>query len=188
MLLHGAGGRGCPNGRKSKSALFHLVFPSRHLRRNLSLCFIAKLLGKMQMVTGPWQEEMQLQQLVHLLPLMKPSILSQNLQRVQSLQGQPEKEQQKVLPELDEQACYLCYSLLTLANVVVVTNPGSSTEQEHLQQLCIQLQQHISTSIREDPRLMYRTELKDLAAQTYVKWQELLPRTWLQGMPQQGPR
>ncbi|KAJ6653214.1 hypothetical protein lerEdw1_010000 [Lerista edwardsae] len=70
----------------------------RHLRRNLSLCFIAKLLGKMQMVT--WQEEIQLQQLGHLLPLMKPAVLQRGLQLVQNLQG---KEPQEGLPELDEQ-------------------------------------------------------------------------------------
>lgn len=34
---------------------------------------------------------------------------------------------------------------------------------------------------------MYRTELKNLAAQTYVKWQGLLPQTWLQQTPQQVP-
>lgn len=45
----------------------------------------------------------QLQKLVHLLPLMKLAILRQGLQRVQSLQGQPEKEQQQVLPALDKQ-------------------------------------------------------------------------------------
>ncbi|KAL8174016.1 UNVERIFIED_CONTAM: hypothetical protein K2H54_036690 [Gekko kuhli] len=83
---------------------------------------------------------------------------------------------------LSLQACYLCYSLLTLASVVVGTQVMPSSKQGPLQNLCIQLQQHIGASIREDPCIMYRTELKNLVAQTYVKWQELLSQSWLQPM------
>ncbi|XP_054853216.1 protein FAM178B [Eublepharis macularius] len=151
----------------------------RRLRRNLSLCFIIKLLGKMNMATSPWQEEIQLQQLGHLLPLMKPTFLKQGLQKLPK--HQDGKEQQEALAELDQEACYLCYSLLILANVVVGTQAMPSSNQGPLQHLCAQLQQHISASIREDPSIMYRTELKNLVAQTYVKWQELLSRRWLQG-------
>uniref|UniRef100_A0ACB8EYY3 Uncharacterized protein n=1 Tax=Sphaerodactylus townsendi TaxID=933632 RepID=A0ACB8EYY3_9SAUR len=77
-------------------------------------------------------------------------------------------------------ACYLCYSLLTLASVVVGTQAVPWSKQGPLQHLCIQLQQHIDANIREDPCLIYRTELKNLVAQTYVKWQELLSANWLQ--------
>ncbi|XP_062995539.1 protein FAM178B [Elgaria multicarinata webbii] len=158
----------------------------RQLRRKLSLCFIAKLLGKMQTATSPWQEEIQLQQLGHLLPLMKPALLKRGLQQEQRFPEQPERDQQEALSELDQEACYLCYSLLTLANVVVGTEAVPSREQGHLRHLCIQLQQHISTSVREHPCFMYRTELKDLAAQIYIKWQELLSRGWLNLSPWQG--
>ncbi|XP_063167175.1 protein FAM178B [Candoia aspera] len=152
----------------------------RQLRRNLSLCFIMKLLGKMPMVTNSWQEEIQLKQLCNLLPLMKPRCLKQALQKAQKLQEEPAKGQQEALTDLDHEACYLCYNLLVLANMVVGTKHVSPREWGHLQQLCIQLQQHISSSIREDPSLIYRTMLKNLAAQTYIKWQELLPLGWLQ--------
>ncbi|XP_061449067.1 protein FAM178B isoform X2 [Rhineura floridana] len=155
----------------------------RQLRRNLSLCFITKLLGKMQVAMSPWQEEIQLQQLVHLLPLMKPAFLKQGLQQEQRLREQPGRDQQEALAELDLEACYLCYSLLILANVIVGTTAVPLRDQEHLQQLSTQLQRHISASIREDPCLMYRTELKDLAAQTFVKWEELLSRGWLKITP-----
>ncbi|XP_034974752.2 protein FAM178B [Zootoca vivipara] len=155
----------------------------RQLRRNLSLCFITKLLGKMQTAMS---SKTQLQQLVHLLPLMKPALLKQGLQQDQRLQVQPGKNHQEVLAELDLEACYLCYSLLTLANVVVGTTAVPLRDQRHLQQLCIQLQQHISTGIREDAGLMYRTELKDLAAQTFVKWEELHSRGWLKITSLQG--
>uniref|UniRef100_A0A670J7T7 Family with sequence similarity 178 member B n=1 Tax=Podarcis muralis TaxID=64176 RepID=A0A670J7T7_PODMU len=127
----------------------------RQLRRNLSLCFITKLLGKMQTAVSN-----ELQELVHLLPLMKPALLKQGLQQDQRLQVQPGKNQQEVLAELDLE--------------------------RHLQQLCIQLQQHITTGIREDVGLMYRTELKDLAAQTFLKWEELHSRGWLKRTSLQG--
>lgn len=42
-----------------KQAQNLLAFSHRHLRRNLSLGFITKLLGKMQMVMAPWQGEVQ---------------------------------------------------------------------------------------------------------------------------------
>uniref|UniRef100_A0A8D2JC72 Protein FAM178B n=1 Tax=Varanus komodoensis TaxID=61221 RepID=A0A8D2JC72_VARKO len=84
------------------------------------------------------------------------------------------------------QAYYFCYSLLTLANVVVGTEAVPLRQQGHLQQLCALLQQHVSAGIREDPCLMYRTELKDLAAKTYIKWQELLSQGWLHSCPQQS--
>ncbi|XP_053257534.1 protein FAM178B isoform X3 [Podarcis raffonei] len=153
----------------------------RQLRRNLSLCFITKLLGKMQTAVSN-----ELQQLVHLLPLMKPALLKQGLQQDQRLQVQPGKNQQEALAELDLEACYLCHSLLTLANVVVGTTAVPLRDQRHLQQLCIQLQQHITSSIREDAGLMYRTELKDLAAQTFLKWEELHSRGWLKITSLQG--
>lgn len=38
----------------------------------------------------------------------------------------------------------------------------------------MQLDRHISTHIRESPKAMYRTKLKDLATQTYIRWQDLL--------------
>ncbi|XP_042331933.1 protein FAM178B [Sceloporus undulatus] len=151
----------------------------RQLRRNLSLCFITKLLGKTGMARSHWQEENQLQQLGHLLPLMKPASLKQGLQKKLILPEQQEKGQTKVLAELDLEACYLCYSLLTLANVVVGTKAVPSRQQRHLIHLCNQLQKHISSTIREDSCLMYRVELKNLASQTYIKWQECLSRGWL---------
>ncbi|XP_060107818.1 protein FAM178B [Heteronotia binoei] len=161
-------------------AIVHLIPDTtdrgRQLRRNLSLSFITKLLGKMHMATSPWQEEIQLQKLGDLLPLMKPAFLKNMLQAQQN-----GNEQQKALAELDQEACYLCYSLLTLAGVVVGTQAMPLSKQGPLQHLCVQLQQHIGASIRDDRFIMYRTELKNLVAQTYIKWQELLCQNWLQG-------
>eukprot|EP00062_Callorhinchus_milii_P026475 gi/632988622/ref/XP_007883212.1/ PREDICTED: protein FAM178A-like [Callorhinchus milii] len=49
--------------------------------------------------------------------------------------------------------------------------------QNHLIQLCTQIEKHIKCDIREDPKLLYRSKVKDLEARTYVKWQELLQRS-----------
>uniref|UniRef100_A0A8C5RUA3 Protein FAM178B n=1 Tax=Laticauda laticaudata TaxID=8630 RepID=A0A8C5RUA3_LATLA len=111
---------------------------------------------------------------------MRPACLKQGLEKTQKLQKEPAQNQQKMLSALDHEACYLCYNLLVLANVVVGTKPASPREQGHLQQLCLQVQRHISSSLREDPAFLYRTNLKNLAAQTYVKWQELLSQSWFQ--------
>uniref|UniRef100_A0A8C6ZGS5 Uncharacterized protein n=1 Tax=Nothoprocta perdicaria TaxID=30464 RepID=A0A8C6ZGS5_NOTPE len=44
-----------------------------------------------------------------------------------------------------------------------------------LQQLCAQLDRQLGAGLREGAGLLFRTQLKVLAALTYVKWQELLP-------------
>lgn len=51
----------------------------------------------------------------------------------------------------------------------------------------MQLDRHIGTHIRESPQAMHRTKLKDLAAQTYVRWQELLAHCQPQVVPPAAP-
>lgn len=60
--------------------------------------------------------------------------------------------------------------------------------QGELQLLCMQLDRHISTHIRESPQAMHRTRLKDLAAQTYICWQDLLAHCQPQVAPPLAPR
>lgn len=59
--------------------------------------------------------------------------------------------------------------------------------QGELQLLCVQLDRHINTHIRESPQAMYRTTLKDLAAQTHIRWQELLAHCQPQVVPPPQP-
>lgn len=59
--------------------------------------------------------------------------------------------------------------------------------QGELQLLCTQLDRHINTHIRESPQAMHRTTLKDLAAQTYIRWQELLAHCQPQVVPPPHP-
>ncbi|XP_037057713.1 protein FAM178B-like isoform X2 [Peromyscus leucopus] len=77
--------------------------------------------------------------------------------------------------------CYLCHSLLTLAGVVVSSQDITPDQWGELQLLCMQLDRHISTHIRESPQAMHRTKLKDLATQTYIRWQDLLAHCQPQG-------
>ncbi|XP_032207851.1 protein FAM178B isoform X7 [Mustela erminea] len=158
---------------------------SRQLRSQLSLLVIAQMLDQQE--TLPlWQEKAQLFLLSQLLSLMRPSSLRQHLGSVTLPPGQ--EQQPKASAELDHKACYLCHSLLTLAGVVVSCQDITPDQWGELQLLCMQLDRHISTHIRESPQAMHRTRLKDLAAQTYIRWQELLAHCQPQVAPPLGPR
>nr|XP_058134104.1 protein FAM178B [Dasypus novemcinctus] len=144
---------------------------SRQLRSQLSLVVIARMLGQQEPLPL-WQEKAQLSLLGQLLSRMGPASLRQCLG---SETPPPSPEQQpKASIELDYKVCYLCHSLLMLAGVVVSCHDITPDQRGELQLLCMQLDRHVSTHIRETPQAMHRTRLKDLAAQTYVRWQELL--------------
>ncbi|XP_059747616.1 protein FAM178B isoform X4 [Bos taurus] len=113
-----------------------------------------------------------LSSLCQLLSLMRPSSLRRYLGPETVLPGQ--EQQPKASAQLDHKACYLCHSLLTLAGVVVSCQDITPDQWGELQLLCMQLDRHINTHIRESPQAMHQTTLKDLAAQTYIRWQELL--------------
>ncbi|XP_021564367.1 protein FAM178B [Carlito syrichta] len=144
---------------------------SRQLRSQLSLVVIARMLGQ-QETLSLWQEKSQLSSLSRFLSLMRPSSLGQYLGSVPLSPSQDQQPKARV--ELDHKACYLCHSLLTLAGVVVSCQNITSDQWGQLQLLCMQLDRHIGTHIRESPQAMHRTILKDLATQTYIRWQELL--------------
>ncbi|XP_074210915.1 protein FAM178B isoform X6 [Camelus bactrianus] len=103
---------------------------------------------------------------------MRPSSLEQYLGSETLPLGW--EKQPKASAQLDHKVCYLCHSLLTLAGVVVSCRDIAPDQRGELQLLCMQLDCHISTHIRESPQAMHWTKLKDLAAQTYIRWQELL--------------
>ncbi|XP_069849689.1 protein FAM178B-like isoform X2 [Dipodomys merriami] len=143
----------------------------RQLRSQLSLVIITRMLGQ-QDILFLWQEKTQLSLLSQLLSLMRPSSLRQYL--VSELLPPFQKQQHKASAELDHKVCYLCHSLLTLAGVVVSSQDITPDQWGELQLLCMQLDRHINTHIRESPQAMHRTKLKDLATQIYIRWQELL--------------
>ncbi|XP_029460176.1 protein FAM178B [Rhinatrema bivittatum] len=146
----------------------------RSLRRYLSLVIIAKQLEREEEI-HLFKEDNQLSSLCRFLICMKPSSLKQHLEdAVKSEEHQSKEQQLEWEAKLDQEICYLCHSLLILANVVVGTETISSSMKSDLQQLCVQLDRQITSNIRESPRFMYRSKLKNLATSTYVKWQELL--------------
>ncbi|XP_023573137.1 protein FAM178B [Octodon degus] len=154
--------------------LFPDVTPrGRQLRSQLSLAVIARMLGQEEALPL-WKEKSQLSLLSRLLGLMKPSALRQHLGFQTSVPCQ--EQQLKARAELDHKVCYLCHSLLTLAGVVVNSQDVTPEHWGELQLLCMQLDHHICTHIRESPQAMHRTRLKDLATQTYIRWQELSAR------------
>ncbi|XP_063301633.1 protein FAM178B [Pelobates fuscus] len=163
---------------------------AQQMKKQLSLLIIAKLMSK---DTGPllWVENLQLPFICELLKDMKPSSLKLYLeQRLEA--ADPEKEITQ--RELDWEACYLCHTLLKLANIVVAAKKISLNKWIYLQKLCIQLNRHIINNIRENPVIMYRSKLKDLATYNYIKWKDMLfedPRkmqySWVQFTDYQDP-
>ncbi|XP_078523074.1 protein FAM178B isoform X2 [Lissotriton helveticus] len=146
----------------------------RQLRRCLSLKVITKILGK-TLKKHIFKEHLQLPTLCQLMVYMKPSLLKHHLERVQkSEESQTTEKQLDQTCDLDREVCYLCHTLLTLANIVVGSEASSHDHWNYLHALCTQLDQQIMSNIRETPQLMYRSKLKNLAVRTYVKWQELL--------------
>ncbi|XP_075063424.1 semaphorin-4C isoform X3 [Mixophyes fleayi] len=143
---------------------------ARQLKKQLSLLIITKLLSRS--VKGfPWKENIQLPFLCQLLKYMKPSALKQQLE-----QGHTAKDEecQSWQARLDLEAYYLCHTLLTLTNNVVGTEIPSSENLGNLHYLCVNLQRHICSNIRESPMFIYRSKLKNLATYLHVRWKEML--------------
>ncbi|XP_013879701.1 SMC5-SMC6 complex localization factor protein 2 isoform X2 [Austrofundulus limnaeus] len=135
----------------------------RQLRRHLSMSFISKLLVG-TCTYRPTEEELQLAELRPYLRRMKPS----------SLQGlrQGDKEASS-----DQQAYYLCYSLLMLTNEASNFQVFPPCQKAQLIALSYELETHVKCDIRENEKCLYRSKVKDLLARISTKWQMLLHRT-----------
>ncbi|XP_066839677.1 protein FAM178B isoform X2 [Anser cygnoides] len=132
------------------------------LRRRLSLCVMARLLGEPPGTALPLGAE--LPALSRLLELSRPDALQCLLP-----DGHPDEPE-----DSEQEACYLSHSLLRLADAVVGSERPRGEQRDHLEHLCAQLDWHFGTGLREGSGLLLRTQLKGLAALLYVKWQELL--------------
>uniref|UniRef100_H3CTE1 Uncharacterized protein n=1 Tax=Tetraodon nigroviridis TaxID=99883 RepID=H3CTE1_TETNG len=112
----------------------------------------------------------QLSELRPYLPLMRPSLLLERLPKL--------KSNEKDTATLDQEAYYLCYSLLTLANEASNFQPiFPANQKKEVQLLCSMLDTHIKCDIRESGKCLYRSKVKDLVARMYTKWQILLQKT-----------
>ncbi|KAM4591627.1 SMC5-SMC6 complex localization factor protein 2 isoform 2-T2 [Odontesthes bonariensis] len=139
----------------------------KELRRHLSLSMISKLLDG-NCTYEPSQDEFQLADLRPYLPQMQPSAL---------LRSMHQKDKEEDLNILDQQAYYLCYSLLTLTNEASNLQLFPAHQKEQLLCLSYALETHVKCDIRESEKCLYRSKVKDLLARMYTKWQMLLKRT-----------
>ncbi|KAM4729825.1 SMC5-SMC6 complex localization factor protein 2 isoform 1-T3 [Anableps anableps] len=139
----------------------------KQLRRHLSMCFISKLLDG-NCTYSPIQEELQLAELRPYLPQMQPSALLRSIQQ---------KDKEEDMATQDQQAYYLCYSLLTLTNEASNLQVFQPDQKAQLLVLSSELETHVKCDIRESEKCLYRSKVKDLVARIYTKWQMLLQKT-----------
>ncbi|XP_035387738.1 SMC5-SMC6 complex localization factor protein 2 isoform X2 [Electrophorus electricus] len=149
----------------------------KQLRRHLSVSVISKLLNH-RCTYLPSSTEFELSALRCYLPRMRPSTLLKGIMAAK-------KEQQDVedcTTTPDQQAYYLCYSLLALTNEASNFEFLPSAQRNELQLLSAELEKHIKCDIRESEKMLYRSKVKDFVARIYTRWQVLLQRS----RPQEG--
>ncbi|XP_016123903.1 LOW QUALITY PROTEIN: SMC5-SMC6 complex localization factor protein 2-like [Sinocyclocheilus grahami] len=145
----------------------------KQLKRHLSVSIISKLLNH-TCTYKPSGTEFKLSELTPFLHQMRPSSLLKGLRSA--------RRAEDCDANLDQQAYYLCYSLLTLTNEASNLEFLPSAQRKDLQSLSSQLEKHIKCDIRESEKMLYRSKVKDFVARIYTKWQVLLTRT----RPQEG--
>ncbi|KAB5581829.1 hypothetical protein PHYPO_G00180110 [Pangasianodon hypophthalmus] len=150
----------------------------KQLRRHVSVSIISKLLNHRCTYT-PSCTEFQLSDLRCYLPRMRPSLLLKGLMAAKTTEPQ-ETDDCATTP--DQQAYYLCYSLLALTNEASNFEFLPSKQRNELLLLSAELEKHVKCDIRESEKMLYRSKVKDFVARIYTKWQVLLQRS----RPQEG--
>ncbi|KAA0717737.1 SMC5-SMC6 complex localization factor protein 2 [Triplophysa tibetana] len=145
----------------------------KQLKQHLSVSIISKLLNH-TCTYKPSSTEFKLSALKPFLPHMRPSSLVKALRT--------SKSTEHCHSTIDQQAYYLCYSLLTLTNEASNFEFLPSIQRNELRSLSSQLEKHIKCDIRESEKTLYRSKVKDFVARIYTRWQVLLVRT----RPQEG--
>ncbi|KAM9477129.1 SMC5-SMC6 complex localization factor protein 2 isoform 2-T4 [Clarias gariepinus] len=145
----------------------------KQLKRHVSVSVISKLLNHRCTYT-PSCTEFQLSDLRRYLPRMRPSMLLKGLMAAKITEPQ---ESDDVATTPDQQAYYLCYSLLALTNEASNFEFLPSTQRNELLLLSAELEKHVKCDIRESEKMLYRSKVKDFVARIYTKWQVLLQRS-----------
>ncbi|XP_061693693.1 SMC5-SMC6 complex localization factor protein 2 isoform X2 [Syngnathoides biaculeatus] len=140
------------------------------LRQHLSLSMISKLLDGMCRYR-PTGSEFKLTALRPYVSTMQPSSLRRFILNTSSRNSTEDE-----VAFLDQQSCYLCYSLLTLTNTASEFMSFPTNQKEHLLNLCSDLRTHVIGHIRESEKWLYRSKVKDLLARIYTNWQMTLHR------------
>ncbi|XP_062375251.1 SMC5-SMC6 complex localization factor protein 2 isoform X2 [Sardina pilchardus] len=141
----------------------------RQLRRHLSLSIISKLLNQ-RCTYKPVSTEFKLSELRRYVPHMTPSQLKKK-----HMAKRPDLKQDEAVQ--DQQAYYLCYSLLDLTNEASNYEFLHQDQKNQLKHLSAQLEKHVKCDIRESEKCLYRSKVKDYVARIYTRWQVLLQRT-----------
>ncbi|TSW48780.1 SMC5-SMC6 complex localization factor protein 2 [Bagarius yarrelli] len=165
------------NLRRLVQLLPHCV-RGRQLRKHVSVSIISKLLNHGCTYT-PSCTEFQLSDLRVYLPRMRPSLLLKGLMAAKTIEPQ---ETDDCVTTPDQQAYYLCYSLLALTNEASNFEFLPSSQRNELLLLSTELEKHVKCDIRESEKMLYRSKVKDFVARIYTKWQVLLQRS----RPQEG--
>ncbi|XP_060728277.1 SMC5-SMC6 complex localization factor protein 2 isoform X2 [Tachysurus vachellii] len=160
------------NLRRLVQLLPHSV-RGKQLRRHVSLSVISKLLNHRCTYT-PSCTEFQLSDLRCYLPRMRPSSLLKGLMAANTTEPQ-DTDDCATTP--DQQAYYLCYSLLALTNEASNFEFLPQNQRNELLLLCAELEKHVKCDIRESEKMLYRSKVKDFVARIYTKWQVLLKRS-----------
>ncbi|KAJ8013764.1 hypothetical protein DPEC_G00033180 [Dallia pectoralis] len=147
----------------------------KRLRRHFSMSAISKLLDNRCTYT-PSNTEFKLSDLRQYLPRMRPSLLVQGLAKTHNPQIVKDEEEEDTA-SLDQQAYYLCYSLLSLANEATIFEFFPPKQKRQLLLLSAELEKHIKCDIRESEKMLYRSKVKDFVARIYTKWQVIVHRT-----------
>ncbi|XP_069045375.1 SMC5-SMC6 complex localization factor protein 2 isoform X2 [Lepisosteus oculatus] len=166
--------------------LVHILPDSRRgklLRKHLSLSVISKILNN-RCTYEPKNAELQLSELRPFLSRMKPSSLSRNIaaEKRREAVGEGDQVEAESSAGIDQQAYYLCSSLLALTNEVSNYDSIPPEQRDQLRILSAELDKHIKCDIRESDKLLYRSKVKDFVARIYTRWQVLLQKS----RPQQG--
>ncbi|MBN3295930.1 SLF2 protein, partial [Amia calva] len=153
----------------------------RQLRKHLSLSIISKLLNH-RCTYKATNTDLQLSDLRLYLFRMKPSLLSKGIAAAKKVASEGLQHEEESSVSVDQQAYYLCCSLLALTNEVTNFESIPSGQKEHLMILSTELEKHIKCDIRESEKRLYRSKVKDFVARIYTKWQVLLQKS----RPMQG--
>ncbi|XP_048863687.1 SMC5-SMC6 complex localization factor protein 2 isoform X2 [Brienomyrus brachyistius] len=154
--------------------LVHLLPHSKRgkqLRKHVSVTIISKLLDH-RFVYEPTNSDFQLSVLRPFIPHMRPSLLL----KIQFSVREGQALEDGVTSQ-DQQAYYLCYSLLILINEATNFESLPLGQKKHLHILSAELEKHIKCDIRETEKCLYRSKVKDFVARIYTRWQILLQKS-----------
>ncbi|XP_023678246.1 SMC5-SMC6 complex localization factor protein 2 isoform X1 [Paramormyrops kingsleyae] len=143
----------------------------KQLRRHVSVTIISKLLDH-RFSYKPTNSDFQLAVLRPFIPHMRPSLLL----KVQFPVREGQAPEDGVTSQ-DQQAYYLCYSLLILINEASNFESLPLGQKKHLHILSAELEKHIKCDIRETEKCLYRSKVKDFVARIYTRWQILLQKS-----------